>query len=192
MVEMTNRVSLNRWTWDQARASVAGALGRARFVTWSTAAVTSAACAGAGWVLTTGILRESAIIYGILAGVLVGYVARGAYIATAVRRAVAPIRSAIVPALVPAARSAQAAALVMHGGSLFRYDLLRVVRQDDAVVEIAKSDLTTQSFPRPGFFQLLMTGADGMYYDDGNGTMDQASRDADDDDIRADDDVSSS
>jgi uncharacterized membrane protein YgcG len=176
-VDTTKQVTLNRWTWDRASESVDRVLRRAKLVTWASAAVASVVLVSAGWATFSGILRESAIIYGVLAGVAVGYVVRGLYVTGAVRRAVAPVKAAVVPALVPSAREPQLVGLLVNGGTLFGYQQVRVIRTDEAVVEIGLSDLAAQRFPRPGFFQLLMTGADGSYYDDGSGTMDGADAD---------------
>ncbi|AWB92848.1 hypothetical protein [Aeromicrobium chenweiae] len=163
--------SVSRWEWDRSEETVTRVLGRAKTVTWASAAGFSVVLVSTGWVLATGILRESAVIYGVLGGVLCGYLVRAAYVGAGVRRAVAPVKAAIVPAAVQRASEAQLVSLVVNGGSMFDpYVLLRAV-PGDALVEITGEDLAARDMPRPGFWQLLMTGPDGTYYDDGSGTM---------------------
>jgi hypothetical protein len=170
--------SMSRWEWDRAKNQISTVLGRARRVTWFTAAVVGLAAATTGWFLTTGVLRGSSIIYGALAGVVGGYAIRGLYVAHRVRRAVAPVRKAVVPGLVPSANEAQLASLVVNGGFLFTHRQVRA-DADDATVRLTVSDLADRDWPRPGFWQLLFTGPDGAYYDDGSGTMAQGSDDRD-------------
>ncbi|QGG42026.1 hypothetical protein [Aeromicrobium yanjiei] len=163
--------SVSRWEWDRTRETVTRVLGRAKKVTWVSALAISIVLVSTGWVFTTGILRESAVIYGVLGGILCGYLLRAAYVGAGVRRAVAPVKAAIVPDAVQRASEAQLVSLVVNGGSMFEpYVLLRAVA-GDALVEITREDLAARDMPRPGFWQLLMTGPDGSYYDDGSGTM---------------------
>jgi hypothetical protein len=92
-------VAIDHWVWDAAHSSVVRALDRARAVTVVSGLVASAAIIAAGWSLTSGIARESLVIYGIGAGAALGYVARLLYVITTIRWAVEPVRTAIVPAL---------------------------------------------------------------------------------------------
>ncbi|MCW2824634.1 MAG: hypothetical protein JWQ91_1551 [Aeromicrobium sp.] len=166
--------SVGRWEWDRAAAEVSRVVGRAKFVTWLSAAAIAVVLAALGCVLTTGILRESSLIYGALAGVAGGFVVRAVYVGTQVRRAVAPVKAAVVPRAVDRASEAQLVSLLVNGGAMFAPYVLLRARPGDATVEITRSDLTEGPFPRPGFWQLMMTGPDGSYYDDGSGTMDGA------------------
>lgn len=173
---------ISRWEWDSSAATIERVLERARVVTWVSAVVLGAVLVGVGWVLTTGILHWSAVIYGALGGVAGGYLVRGVYVALRVRHAVAAVKAAIVPAAVDRATEAQLAALVVNGGSRFDPYIVLRVEKGEALVEITRSDLADRPMHRPGFLQLLLTGPDGVYYDDGHGTWDGSGSDGGDGD----------
>jgi hypothetical protein len=163
-----------RWEWDRGTTSVNRVLDRAKAVTWASAALCGAVLVVAGWVTTSGILHWSAVIYGVGLGIAAGYGVRAVYVAVRVRRAVAPLRRLLVPDVVEEARTAQLVSLFVNHGSMFEPYVLLRANVEDAQVEISREDLADRKWPRPGFWQLLFTGPDGTYYDDGSGTMDDA------------------
>ncbi|KQX76255.1 hypothetical protein [Aeromicrobium sp. Root472D3] len=173
MGERTVVASMPRHEWDRATTSVTRVLDRAAAVTWWTAAATSLVLVTAGWFSATGILRWSAVVYGIALGVGAGYGVRAVYVAVRVRRAVRPLRRLLVPDVVAEARAAQLVSLLVNHGSIAEPYLRLRAAVEEARVDISREDLADRPWPRPGFWQLLFTGPDGTYYDDGSGTMDQ-------------------
>ncbi|KAA1372454.1 hypothetical protein [Aeromicrobium fastidiosum] len=103
---------------------------------------------------------------------------RAVYVALRVRRAVGRVRRVLVPDVVGQARAAQLVSLLVNHGAMFERYLLLRAGVDEAQVDIWWEDLADRPWPRPGFWQLFLTGPDGTYYDDGSGTMDDAAEGA--------------
>jgi hypothetical protein len=169
--------STTRQEWDRALTTVTRVLDCATRVRWVASAVVAVVLVAAGWWATSGVLRWSAVLYGTGLGLGAGHLVRSAYVARGVRRAVRPLGRLLVPDVVAEAGSAQLVSLLVNRGAMFEpYVQLRAVVGEEQV-DVTLEDLADREWPRPGFWQLLFTGPDGTYYDDGSGTMDDAAGD---------------
>ncbi|MCW2799890.1 MAG: hypothetical protein JWQ70_1362 [Aeromicrobium sp.] len=151
MAEDGASVVIDHWVWDAAHSSVERTMDRAKIVMGAAAVVATALILAVGWSATSGIARESLVIYGTGAGIAIGYAARVLYVAATVRWAVEPVRNAIVPALLPSIDRVQVAHLIVNRGSWVDQELLHAVDQPGGSVEVSHTDLAevTAEHPQP-------------------------------------------